>query len=383
VNAAFRPAAVGDARPAGTPPILDIRRARKRFATPDGSGVVALDDVSVAVAPREFLTLLGPSGCGKTTLLRAVGGFETLDAGQVLIEGVAVENVPAHRRPVNMVFQNYALFPHLTVWRNLAYSIEVARAPASEIRSRVGAMLELVGLGGLGDRRIRQLSGGQQQRVALARALVARPKILLLDEPLSALDRNLRLKMQQELKTIQNEIGIAFVLVTHDQEEALTMSDRIAVLGQGRIHQLGTPEALYRRPANEFVARFLGEGNLLAGRVAAIEGGKARIALDAGAEAVLAAAGLAAGEPVKLLARPEDVAIGAAADPRDPSFSGTLRQVAFVGSDYRLVVDVPGVGPFLATVRPQRGRGAPPQPGTPLALTVPRAALHVVSTAPP
>jgi spermidine/putrescine transport system ATP-binding protein len=379
VNTAFRPAAVGDASPAETWPILEVRGARKRFATPEGGGAVALDDVSIAVAAREFLTLLGPSGCGKTTLLRAVGGFETLDAGQVLIEGASVENVPAHRRPVNMVFQNYALFPHLTVWRNVAYSLEVARAPASDIRSRVGAMLELVGLAGLGDRRIRQLSGGQQQRVALARALVARPKILLLDEPLSALDRNLRQKMQQELKTIQEEIGIAFVLVTHDQEEALTMSDRIAVLGEGRIHQLGTPEMLYRHPASEFVARFLGEGNLLAGRVAAIEGGKARIALDAGAEAVLPAGGLKAGDPVKLLVRPEDVAIGPAADRRDPMFSGTLRQVFFVGSDYRLVVDVPGLGLFLATVRPQRGSGAPPQPGAPLTFTVPCAALHVVS----
>jgi spermidine/putrescine transport system ATP-binding protein len=378
MNTAIRPAAVGDATPAETRPILDIRRARKRFATPEGGEVVALDDLSLTVAPREFLTLLGPSGCGKTTLLRAVSGFETLDAGQVLIEGVPVENVPAHRRPVNTVFQSYALFPHLTVARNVAYSLEVTRVPSGEIRARVGAMLELVGLTGLGDRRIRQLSGGQQQRVALARALVARPKILLLDEPLSALDRGLRQKMQQELKTIQNEIGIAFVFVTHDQEEALTMSDRIAVLGEGRLHQLGTPQALYRHPANEFVARFLGEGNLLTGRVAAIEGTEARIELDAGTHTVLPAVTLAVGQTVKLLARPEDVAVGAAVDPRDPSFRGTLSQVFFIGSDYRLVIQVPGFGPFLVTVRPPRGSGAPPEPGARLSLTVPRAALHLV-----
>ncbi len=361
-------------------PILDIRRASKRYATPEGGEVVALDDLSLTVARNEFLTLLGPSGCGKTTLLRAVSGFVDLDAGDILIDGQKVDHQPAHKRPVNTVFQNYALFPHLSVARNVAYALEVARVSNAEVKARVGAMLDLVGLTGYGDRKIRQLSGGQQQRVALARSLVARPKILLLDEPLSALDRNLRQKMQQELKTIQNEVGISFVFVTHDQEEALTMSDRIAVLGEGRIHQLGTPEALYRRPENEFVARFVGEGNLFDGRVAGMESGEARIALAAGRSVLVRRADLGAGQSVKLLVRPEDVAVGAGRDAHDLTFTGAVKQVFFVGSDYRLIVDVAGLPPLQATIRPGRGAAGPhPEPGAEITLSVPRDALHVVA----
>ncbi|MCB1331878.1 MAG: ATP-binding cassette domain-containing protein, partial [Maritimibacter sp.] len=218
---------------------LEIFGARKSFRTPEGGTITALDDVSLKLASAEFVTLLGPSGCGKTTLLRTISGFETLDAGEIVIDGAAVTQMPAHRRPVNTVFQRYALFNHMNVARNVGYALEIAGQDKATIAARVGEMLDLVGLSGLEKRSVSQLSGGQQQRVALARALAGKPKLLLLDEPLSALDKNLRQKMQQELKTIQRELGIGFVFVTHDQDEALTMSDRIAVLAHGEIQQIG------------------------------------------------------------------------------------------------------------------------------------------------
>ena len=348
-------------------PLLEIRHAVKRFATPEGQEVVALDDVSISVARNEFLTLLGPSGCGKTTLLRVVSGFEDLDGGEIRIDGQNIAGQPAYRRPVNTVFQTYALFPHLSVGRNVAYSLEVARVEKAEIRRRVGEMLELVGLAGFAERRINQLSGGQQQRVALARALVARPRILLLDEPLSALDKALRGKMQQELKALQHELGISFVFVTHDQEEALAMSDRVAVLGGGKLQQIATPLELYRRPCNEFVARFVGDSNLFPAKVSEVGPQHYVFRLDDGREARLpktAAAGFSAGDSIQLLSRPEDARVRPPAQGEALRFTGRLQEAFFLGTHYRLVIDLGVPGLLKAALPAEEGLGAAPAPAT-------------------
>ncbi|QRY65013.1 ABC transporter ATP-binding protein (plasmid) [Ensifer sp. PDNC004] len=247
--------------------IVRLVEASKAFTTPEGGTVTALDRIDLDVRRNEFLTLLGPSGCGKTTLLQAISGFVELDGGSILIDGEDMTDRPPYRRPVNTVFQNYALFPHMTVGENVAYSLEVAGVAKPQRREKVASALKMVGLEGMEARKPRQLSGGQQQRVALARAIIARPKLLLLDEPLSALDKNLRQAMQIELKTLQNELGISFIFVTHDQQEALTMSDRVAVLSGGRIQQLDTPRAIYDHPVNTFVATFIGASNLFEGRL--------------------------------------------------------------------------------------------------------------------
>jgi spermidine/putrescine transport system ATP-binding protein len=246
--------------------IVRLDKAAKAFATPEGRQVKALDGIDIEVGRNEFITLLGPSGCGKTTLLQAISGFVELDSGRITIDGEDMTDRPPYKRPVNTVFQNYALFPHMTVGGNVAYALEVAGVAKSERTERVKAALRMVGLEGMEGRLPRQLSGGQQQRVALARAIIARPKVLLLDEPLSALDKNLRQSMQLELKTLQHELGITFIFVTHDQQEALTMSDRVAVLSNGRIQQLDTPRTIYDHPASTFVANFVGASNLFEGR---------------------------------------------------------------------------------------------------------------------
>ena len=247
--------------------IAEVNEAVKRFPAPEGGVVTALDNISLNIQQGQFVTLLGPSGCGKTTLLRAISGFENLDSGEVHIAGELVTGVPPYRRPVNTVFQNYALFPHLSVSNNVGYGLQVSGVPRSECDQRVEEALERVGLTGFGRRKPAQLSGGQQQRVALARAIINQPKLLLLDEPLSALDRNLRQSMQLELKSLQHDLGICFLFVTHDQEEALTMSDQVIVLNQGRVEQIGPPEALYHHPATRFVAEFIGDGALFTGTV--------------------------------------------------------------------------------------------------------------------
>ena len=357
--------------------ILRIENATKRFQAPEGGQITALDNVSLTVAQNEFLTLLGPSGCGKTTLLRAISGFEDLDTGEIYIDGEAMGNRAAHRRPVNTVFQKYALFPHLTVARNVAYSLEVAGVAKPEITERVGKMLELVGLGGLGERKIAQLSGGQQQRVALARSLVAQPKILLLDEPLSALDKNLRHKMQQELKTLQHELGISFIFVTHDQEEALVMSDRIAVLNEGLIQQLDAPEELYQRPKNEFVARFIGESNLLPGTIKAATKSTASVELDDGHTVKVNTKGLTVGESVKLLIRPENVTVADGQDNGGHVVSGTVSEHYFVGTDHQLVVAANGLPPIKATLRNPLS-DAVRTAGAPIDLFFPHDAVHVI-----
>ncbi|WP_075996968.1 ABC transporter ATP-binding protein [Salaquimonas pukyongi] len=357
--------------------LLQIEKATKRFQAPEGGLITALDNVSLTITHNEFLTLLGPSGCGKTTLLRAISGFEDLDSGEIYIDGEAMGTRAAHRRPVNTVFQKYALFPHLNVSRNVAYSMEVAGLEKREVTERVGKILELVGLVGMGERKISQLSGGQQQRVALARSLVAQPKILLLDEPLSALDKNLRHKMQQELKSLQHELGISFVFVTHDQEEALVMSDRIAVLNDGLIQQLDKPEALYHRPKNEFVARFIGESNLFPGRVLSSTQAGLKIKLAGGDTIAVASSKCPAGTEVKVLIRPEKVTLAKGKASDGLKVSGHVLEHYFVGTDYQLVVAVEGLGRVKATVR-NPANDAVQTDGSRITLFLPHEAMHVI-----
>jgi len=284
-------------RTPGGETLVRLSGVRKRY---DG-GTEALRGVDLEVKAGEFFSLLGPSGCGKTTLLRILAGFEEPDAGEVVLAGRNMRGVPPYRRPVNLVFQNYALFPHMNVYDNVAFGLRMKRLPEGEVRERVGWALELVDIAGLERRRPHELSGGQKQRVALARALVNEPEVLLLDEPLGALDYKLRKQLQVELMNLQEELGLTFVYVTHDQEEALVMSDRIAVMREGRIEQLGYPEDLYERPASRFVAQFLGTSNLIPGT--ALEGG--RVETPLGTLAVNET--LAAGARVTLSIRPEKV----------------------------------------------------------------------------
>ncbi len=289
---------------------LDVLGLTVRY----GGSFTALDAVDLSVEAGEVLALLGPSGCGKTTLLRAVAGFVRQAAGQVLVDGASVDDLPPNRRRVGIVFQNYALFPHMTVAENVAYGMEARRVPRPRVAARVGELLEMVQMGGFRDRRPAQLSGGQQQRVALARALAIEPAILLLDEPFAALDRSLRLDMQIEVKRLQRQLGLTAILVTHDQDEAMSVADRIAVMRRGRIEQLGTPVEVYDRPESLFVAGFIGTTNRLRGEVAACAGGMAAVRLAAGATlAVPVDAAIAPGTPVLLTVRPEQLVLHAEA----------------------------------------------------------------------
>ena len=334
------------------PVAIEARNIEKGFGA-GASAVRALDDVSVSIREGEFFTLLGPSGCGKTTLLRLIAGFEAPDAGQILLGGQDITDLAPNRRPVNTVFQSYALFPHLTVAGNIAFALEMLGRPRAEIAARVARMVELVRLEGMADRRPAQLSGGQQQRVALARALAPQPRVLLLDEPLSALDLKLRKEMQTELKRLQHETGITFVFVTHDQEEALTMSDRIAVMSQGRILQVGTPREIYTRPANRFVAGFIGETNFLPATLgpggAEIAGGL-RVALDPGARR-------GAGT---LAIRPEHVRL--VPDGTAGALPATVAGVVYMGTDSHLHLVLGGGETLIARVPADpAGGGAPPE----------------------
>jgi spermidine/putrescine transport system ATP-binding protein len=286
--------------------------------------VRALDDVSVAIRRNEFFTLLGPSGCGKTTLLRVIAGFEPPTLGSLRLEGQDVTHLPPNRRPVNTVFQNYALFPHMTVGQNIAFGLEMLGKPRAEVAATVDEMLRLVRMEELKSRRTAELSGGQQQRVALARALAPHPKVLLLDEPLSALDLKLRKEMQIELKRLQNETGITFIFVTHDQEEALTMSDRVAVMRDGKILQVGSPREIYNNPVNRFVADFIGETNFLTGTA---EGKGVRLASG---EVLAIATGRPEGSKVTLAVRPEQVRIGT---PDDGGLAATVAEAVYFGTD--------------------------------------------------
>jgi spermidine/putrescine transport system ATP-binding protein len=321
----------------------DVRldRVTKRFGD-----VTAVDDLTLDIERGEFFSLLGPSGCGKTTTLRMIGGFEEPTEGAIYLGGKDVTDLPAYRRDVNTVFQSYALFPHLTVYENVAFGLRRKKVPKHQVHQRVVEALKLVDLPGFERRRPSQLSGGQQQRVALARALVNRPRVLLLDEPLGALDLKLRKQMQLELKRIQHEVGITFLYVTHDQEEAMTMSNRIAVMRMGEIEQIGAPEDVYENPATEFVAGFLGASNLLEGEVKQREGPLATVLLPTGSILTVPAERLNGHTAtVKVGVRPEKIRLE-----RDTgespggwnSVTGTLRMATFVGVSHQFTIDGPG-----------------------------------------
>ncbi len=310
-----------------------------------GAGkITALDDVTVDIRKNEFFTLLGPSGCGKTTLLRLIAGFELPDHGQILLDGQEIGHLPPYKRPVNTVFQSYALFPHMSVARNIGFGLEMQGRPKSEIKEAVGKMLALVQMEHLADRQTDQLSGGQQQRVALARALAPRPKVLLLDEPLSALDLKLRKEMQIELKRLQSETGITFVFVTHDQEEALTMSDRIAVMQAGRILQVGAPKQIYNNPARRFVADFIGDINILEGD---LESSGRRVSLPGGARiGALLAEGAAREGRVSIAIRPENMGL-TAPGAEGAAMTGTVANVVYFGAGHNVHVALEGGGEVM------------------------------------
>jgi len=322
-------------------PAIELMGVVKEFHA-RGEVVVAVNGIDLQIAEGEFFSLLGPSGCGKTTTMRMIAGFEEPTRGAIRLHGADVTGIPPNKRDVNMVFQSYALFPHMSVFENVAFGLRRKGVGKAEIARRVGEMLEIVDLAGRGQRRPRELSGGQQQRVALARALVNRPRALLLDEPLGALDLKLRQAMQVELKRIQREVGITFVYVTHDQNEALTMSDRIAVMNDGVIEQLGPPRDIYEHPATRFVAGFIGTSNLLAGTVNRVEGGHAVLEAGEGEHIMvplregLAAAG---GAQLELTVRPEKIELATSPPPAGRcALRGTVTEVVYLGTSTNFAV---------------------------------------------
>ncbi len=338
-------------------PSVELRNVRKIFGD-----VTAVNGVSLSVQHGEFVTLLGPSGCGKTTTLRMIGGFESPTDGKVLIKGEEMGKRPPYRRPVNTVFQNFALFPHLTVGQNIGYGLEMSRTRKDERVRRVNEILELVRLPHIEKRTPDELSGGQQQRVALARALVNRPEVLLLDEPLGALDMKLRKAMQLELKRLNREVGATFIYVTHDQEEALTMSDRIAIMNEGRILQIGPPEEIYERPQNRFVADFIGQTNLIAGRVIQVRNGTVEVEVDL--------SGIVRGQvtdssptgEVAIAVRPEKIAFasdfpGLAAPEGWNSLIGTVVELVYVGTHTQHLLRLANGG-MVTVLRQNSGPGA-------------------------
>ncbi len=358
------PAQLEVAAPATTTADIRLEQVVKRF-----DDVVAVDRISLEVPPGSFFALLGPSGCGKTTTLRMIGGFEEPSEGRIFLGDQDVVGLPPYKRDVNTVFQSYALFPHMSIEDNVSFGLERKGVKKGERRARVAEMLELVGLGGYGKRKPRQLSGGQQQRVALGRALVNHPRVLLLDEPLGALDLKLRKQMQLELKRIQHEIGITFVHVTHDQEEAMTMADSIAVMDQGHIEQLGPPEELYERPATAFVAGFLGASNLLRGTV---EGPDA-IRLDEGTLVRAHVNGRSG--PVAAGVRPEKITIGAGGGANE--LHGTISESAYIGVATQVVVRT-AAGTVHVFAQNIDSGGRIPAPGTNVTLSWAPEATFVV-----
>ena len=316
-------------------PMLRIAAVTKRFGA-----FTAVDNVSLDIAPGEFFALLGPSGCGKTTLLRMVAGFETPDSGEILLDGADIVSTPPYERPVNMMFQSYALFPHMSVAANIAFGLKQESWPRARIDARVAEMLALVKLEDFATRKPHQLSGGQRQRVALARALAKSPKVFLLDEPLGALDKKLRDETQFELMALQQRLGLTFIIVTHDQEEAMTMADRIGVMQNGRLVQVGTPAEIYEAPRTRWVAEFIGEVNIFEGQVTDNVSGRVRIDSAAGALAV-AATDASAGERVSVAVRPEKMTLAATAQDGPNSFSGVVTDIAYLGdlSVYKVRLD--------------------------------------------
>jgi spermidine/putrescine ABC transporter ATP-binding subunit len=364
---------------AGRAGAVRLQGISKRFGS-----AVAVDDLSLDVQPGEFVCLLGPSGCGKTTTMRIIAGFVAPDAGCVLINGEDVSGRHPNRRDIGMVYQSYALFPHMTVVDNVAFGLRMRRVPRDATVERVRRVLELVGLGGLGGRRPAQLSGGQQQRVALARAMVIEPTVLLLDEPLSNLDAKLRKRMQVELKTLQRTVGITTIHVTHDQEEALTLADRVAIMHHGRLEQSGTPRDVYARPRSVFVADFLGKANFLDGEV--LGGGPAErvvIRTDVG---VLTAETdgdpLPMGTRVQAFVRPERLELGGpAAIPGENHLAGQVERVVFSGATVTVEVRL-AAGRILTVDQPNRGQADGLGGGQPVTVVIPRDALRVLRSAP-
>ena len=324
--------------------------------TYDGVSLV-VQDLNLKIRRGEFLTLLGPSGSGKTTTLMMLAGFEAPTDGRIFLDGAAIEGLPPHKRDIGMVFQNYALFPHMTVRQNVAFPLSVRRRPAAEIRDRVERALQVVRLAGYEDRRPAQLSGGQQQRVALARALVFEPKLVLMDEPLGALDKQLREQMQIEIKHLHERLGVTMVYVTHDQSEAMTMSDRIAVFNEGRIQQLDSAAGLYERPATAFVAQFIGENNRLPGTILEQRDGCARVRLDDGT--VVAALAVNPGaERTTLSIRPERAAIDPAEDVGGNRFAAVVRELIYLGDHRRVRLSLAGREDFVVKVPAGHAHGA-------------------------
>lgn len=346
---------------------IDIRQVVKRYGT-----ATALHGVSMEIADNEFFTLLGPSGCGKTTLLRCIAGFEDVTAGEIRLFGQDIARLEPNQRPVNTVFQQYALFPHMSVIDNVAFGLKMKGFALADRRAQAGKMLEMVHLSDFADRLPAQLSGGQQQRVALARALAPAPKVLLLDEPLSALDLKLRQAMRVELKSLQEATGITFIFVTHDQEEALTMSDRIAVMSQGRVQQIGTAREIYETPVNRFVADFIGETNLLEVSVDAVTDGMASVTLPGGHRLrVPAATGTTGKHHVSI--RPERLGLAAMGD-----LSAVVERVVYLGTDLQLLARLDG-GAQVHVRLQNSARIAVPAPGTRIGLTLEEGAARLLA----
>jgi spermidine/putrescine transport system ATP-binding protein len=323
---------------------IEIEHVTKRFGS-----YVAVKDMNLSIRKGEFFSMLGPSGCGKTTTLRMVAGFDHPSEGEIYLDNVPIARVPPYKRPVNTVFQSYALFPHLSVWDNVAYGLKRKKVPEAELKTRVGEILSMVEMDQMSLRKPNQLSGGQQQRVALARALVNRPTVLLLDEPLGALDAKLRKAMQLELKKLQSEVGITFIYVTHDQEEALTMSDRIAVMSEGVVEQIGAPDQIYENPESAFVANFIGVSNVYPARVKAIVRGVAECVTDKGLRVFVSSRGhedVTTGAEVGIVIRPERFLLtedqeGQVGE-RENAFAGVIKAVVYVGSMTQFIISIEG-----------------------------------------
>ncbi len=355
---------------------VELRGLTKRF---DATAAAAVDAIDATINAGEFFSLLGPSGCGKTTTLRMIAGFERPTAGEILLDGVDVAQTPPHRRNVHTVFQNYALFPHLDVFDNVAFGLRRFKVAKDEVKTRVAQAIELVELGGLGARRPQQLSGGQQQRVALARALVLRPAVLLLDEPLGALDAKIRKQLRMELKSLQEEVGITFVFVTHDQEEALSMSDRVAVMSAGRIEQIGTPEEVYESPATVFVADFLGVSNLMDAEAGS--SGAGECAVRVGDFTLRAGCGdLTARGVVKIVARPERVLLLEHGAGTENCLPGMVERTVYVGASLQVIVRL-ATGAVLQASVANTGAQSPHVQGTPVQVHIPADALRVLGPA--
>ena len=389
-GAAETEAPARDAKPSGrASKIANVESADVEFVhvTKTFNDMNAVEDLNLRVEAGEFFSLLGPSGCGKTTSLRMLGGFEDPTRGQILLGGQDVTNLPPYRRDVNTVFQSYALFPHLNVFENVAFGLRRQRIEKGEIKRRVGEMLDIVDLPNFEKRQSSQLSGGQQQRVALARALVNHPKLLLLDEPMSALDAKLRRQMQIELKRIQSQVGITFLYVTHDQEEAMTMSDRLAVMWHGRVEGMGPPKDVYDSPTTEFVASFLGASNLLAGRIDSVSGTRTTVAIDGGGSVVVPSdrvPDLAGSNEVKVGVRPEKIGLQAVGSPlaaAHNAINGRVRVSTFTGVGNQYIVETI-IGVNVTVYAQNIGHQFAPRSGDEVVLTWPEEHTFIVKPLP-